>query len=416
MVKETQGMQKTAEWAGVGREELARQQPYAHWLNGIEGIGACSIARLLRLFGTPEEIYHGEKRSLAAALGEKQLASVLEAQKKDALGEYARLEEKGIRFYPSYHPAYPKRLKRIPDVPFGIYVKGKLPEDEKRSLAIVGARSCSEYGRYVAQQFAARLAEEDVQIISGMARGIDGIAGEAALRAGGTTYAVLGCGVDICYPPAHAGLYGDICKMGGVLSAYLPGIEPSPGRFPPRNRIISGLADAVLVIEARQKSGTLITVDMALEQGREVYVVPGRITDRLSDGCNRLLAQGAGAALSPAQLLEELSGTVWKNWQECSGEGQGMTGQEEDADGGQPSGMSTAIKELHLTVQERALLQLLDFYPISLDQLRLMMQAEKLLCDITLPQTMEMLLKLAMKGLVRREGGFYSLQISLNSL
>lgn len=394
----------------LDRTEVARQQPFAHWLNSVEGIGTVSAAKLLEYFKTPEEVYRADGNSLAAVIGERQRGCIQEAQKQDVQSQYEKLQEKGICFYPFYHPAYPKRLKQIPDVPFGIYVKGKLPQDNRRSVAIVGARNCSAYGKYVAEQFSARLAAEGIQIVSGMARGIDGIAGEAALKAGGDTYAVLGCGVDICYPPAHAGLYRNICEKGGVLSTYLPGTKPSPGQFPPRNRIISGLADVVLVVEARQKSGTLITVDMALEQGKEVYVVPGRITDRLSDGCNRLLSQGAGAALSPAQFVEELSSTIWKSQVEVMG----RAGQENAP--GEEWQTGTDREGLQLTAQESALLKLLDFYPISLDQLRLMMQTEKLLCRITLPQTMEMLLKLSMQGLVRQEGGFYSLQISLNSL
>lgn len=185
------------------------------------------------------------------------------------------------------------------------FYKGRLPKDTIPSVAVIGARECSEYGRYVAEELGRYLGTHRIQVISGMARGIDGISQQAALSAGGTSYGVLGCGVDICYPSQNRRLYEELGREGGLLSTYAPGIRAMPAYFPPRNRIVSGLSDALIVIEARQKSGTLITVDMALEQGRDVYVVPGRITDRLSDGCNRLLNQGAGVMLSPEQFLEE---------------------------------------------------------------------------------------------------------------
>ncbi|MBD5535038.1 MAG: DNA-protecting protein DprA [Lachnospiraceae bacterium] len=317
------------------------------------------------------------------------------------------MERDNIAFIPYYHPDYPKRLLQIPDSPFGIYVKGRMLKDSERSVAIVGARNCSAYGRYVADAFARELAKEGVAVISGMAKGIDGVAQNGALAAGGRTYAVLGCGVDICYPSSHEKLYEEICRTGGVLSTYPPKTAPTPKHFPPRNRIISGLSDAVLVVEARQKSGTLITVDMALEQGREVYVVPGRITDRLSDGCNRLLLQGAGMALSPAQMIKELSETVWRS---CP---QGETQKEADscvkgvAAGNTETGITAAEK---CSGQEKALLSLLDFYPISMEQIYIMAQNEKLLCGLKLPQLMELLLKLIARDMVADEGGYYGLK------
>ena len=161
-----------------------------------------------------------------------------------------------------------------------------------------------------------------IQVISGMARGIDGISQQAALSAGGTSYGVLGCGVDICYPAQNRRLYEELLEKGGLLSTYTPGTKPLPQYFPPRNRIVSGLSDALIVIEARQKSGTLITVDMALEQGRDVYVVPGRITDRLSDGCNHLLTQGAGVFLSPESFAEDFLRS-WEEKQGLSADGSG---------------------------------------------------------------------------------------------
>lgn len=406
------------------KEEIQKQQPFALWLNNIEGIGDMWARKLVEAFGTPKEVYGASEKSLQAIVGGSRLAGMLAAQKQEVYGAYEGLEKAGISFLPCYHPAYPKRLLHIPDSPFGIYVKGETPKDCERSVAIVGARNCSAYGRYVAEAFAREFAEAGVAVVSGMARGIDGVAQGSALAAGGRTYAVLGCGADICYPACHAGLYEKICNSGGVLSTYPPGTQPSPGRFPPRNRIISGLSDAVLVVEARQKSGTLITVDMALEQGREVYAVPGRVTDRLSDGCNRLLVQGAGAALSPAQVLKELSETVWRN--RMGEERQADVAEEKGvrADGGMKAGRSPEVNgganksvgadadqaEGKTDGQKKALLSLLDFYPISMEQIYMMAQGEKLLCRLTLPQLMELVLQLAAKGLVADEGGYYGLK------
>lgn len=387
-------------------KEVQEQQPFAHWLNGVEGIGGVWARKLVEAFGTPKEVYRASEESLLAIAGSSRLAGLLAAQKREVYKEYEEMDQEGILFLPYYHPEYPKRLLQIPDSPFGIYVKGKAPRDGERSIAIVGARNCSAYGRYVADAFARAFAVEGVCVVSGMAKGIDGVAQGGALAAGGSTYAVLGCGVDVCYPACHGTLYEKICASGGVLSTYPPKTAPSPRYFPPRNRIISGLSDAVLVVEAKQKSGTLITVDMALEQGREVYAVPGRITDRLSDGCNRLLVQGAGAALSPAQVLRELSETVWRNHQPDGCKAGAMTLGESTAGAGRVIGKATG----KIDRQERALLSLLDFYPISVEQIYMMAQREKLLCALALPQLMELLWRLVVKGFVMDEGGYYGLK------
>lgn len=203
--------------------------------------------------------------------------------------------------------AYPKRMSALRGMPKALYWRGSLPEEGKAAVAVIGARTCSPYGREMAQWFAGELAAAGVQIISGMARGVDGIAQRAALERGGKSFAVLGCGTDICYPKENKELYERLLAEGGIVSEHPAGTPPLACHFPTRNRIISALSDLVLVIEAREKSGTLITVDFALEQGRDVYVLPGRIGDSLSGGCNRLLRQGAGAALEPSDILEALS-------------------------------------------------------------------------------------------------------------
>ena len=210
----------------------------------------------------------------------------------------------GIGYIGKTEAHFPKKLLELHDCPSGIYVRGKLPDPEKKTVAIVGARMCSAYGRAMASYFARVLAANDVQIISGLALGIDGAAHEGALAAKGKTFAVMAGSVTTCYPRAHIGLYEQIRTSGGILSEE-PCDRPHLARlFPKRNRIISILSDLVLVVEARQKSGSLITADFAAEQGRDLFVIPGRLDDELSRGCNELISQGAGIALSPESLLE----------------------------------------------------------------------------------------------------------------
>lgn len=202
-------------------------------------------------------------------------------------------------------PEYPRRLRILPDAPEELHYLGHLPEDCP-TVAIVGARMCSSYGHSQAYAFGRELASNGVQIVSGMAMGIDGYALEGALDAGGKACAVLGSGADVCYPRSNRSIYQRLRENGCVLSELPDGDAPLPWHFPMRNRIISALADIVLVVEAKEKSGSLITVDFALEQGKTVFAVPGRVGDLLSDGCNRLIAQGAGIACSPDALLAEL--------------------------------------------------------------------------------------------------------------
>lgn len=216
------------------------------------------------------------------------------------------MEEK-ITYYPKTHERYPEKLQQLTDSPKGIYVKGNLPSPKQPSVAIVGARMCSNYGQVQAYEIAKYLSAHGVQIISGLARGVDGYAHQGALKGGTPTFAVLGCGLDTCYPRQHIGLWKQIQEeQGGILSEYPICTPPLKAYFPQRNRIISGLADLVIVIEAKKKSGSLITADCALEQGKSVYALPGRIWDELSFGCNYLIAQGAGILYSPECILEEL--------------------------------------------------------------------------------------------------------------
>ena len=198
---------------------------------------------------------------------------------------------------------FPERLREIPDSPKCIYLIGNLPEKKEPTVGIIGARNGTEYGKKVALSLARELVAYGIGIVSGMAYGIDSAAHRGALEGGGKTYAVLGSGADVCYPAVNQKLYEEIAKTGGIISEYAPGAPPLPHHFVERNRLIAGLSDVLIVVEARERSGTFITVDRALEQGKQVFAVPGRISDALSKGCNKLLMEGAGICLSQADIL-----------------------------------------------------------------------------------------------------------------
>ncbi len=222
-------------------------------------------------------------------------------------------EEIRIQYIRQEKSGYPEKLKVYKGMPKGLYFLGRLPDKDRPSVAVVGARRSDSYGNETARTFAKELAAKGVQIISGMAWGIDGMAHEGALEAGGDTFAVLGCGVDICYPAGHRRLYERIMEKGGILSEQPPGMPPIAAHFPARNRIISGLSDLVLVVEAKEKSGSLITADFALDQGKDIFAVPGRVTDVRSKGCLNLIRQGAGVADSPQAVLDALGIFSGKN-------------------------------------------------------------------------------------------------------
>lgn len=295
-----------------------------------------------------------------------------------------------IRYLERDAAEYPAKLRNIPGAPKGLYVSGRLPDPSVPAAAIIGARICSEYGRQMARRFGTELAQAGVQIVSGMARGIDGISQAAALEAGGSSYGVLGCGVDVCYPQENLELYRSLQTRGGLISEYPPGAQPLARQFPARNRIISGLADIIIVIEAKQKSGTLITVDMALEQGRDVYVVPGRLTDPLSEGCNRLLKQGAGLVLSPEDLLTELSSRFQMTEMHCAG------GEKPDAS---PTGRRQKNKKNNFVLdkEEDMVYASIDLYAKNLEDI-----VGKL--NIPIQELTHILLSLELKGLIKEVG------------
>lgn len=282
---------------------------YEYWLAAIPTLSDKKKTLLRTHMNSAEAAYYIEETELQKLtfLTEKDREKIIQSKEGWNLEkEYEKLQEKKIRVIYSYNEEYPKKLLNISDPPYALFVKGNLPDEQIHSIAVVGARKCTHYGEKQAYEFAKKLAENGVQIISGMAYGIDGIAQRGALFGNGKTFAVLGNGVDICYPRSHIGLYTDIlANGGGIISEFPPGTKPLPIHFPKRNRIISGLSEAVLVIEAREKSGSLITADMALEQGKDVYALPGSVDSTLSMGCNMLIKQGADVLISPEIFMEE---------------------------------------------------------------------------------------------------------------
>ena len=332
---------------------------YAYWLANVPGIGNRIKRKLTDYAETAQAVYEMPEKELKKLLPGNKAKKIEEARKgRNVMAEYERFKTRGINFVCLLQSTYPKRLAVIEDAPFAEYYYGNMPSQTAPSVAVIGARQCSEYGRYMAKLCGSQLAQEGVEVISGMARGIDGIGQSAALAEGGKTYGVLGCGVDICYPEENREIYERMKTQGGILSEYPPGMSPSPQLFPPRNRIISGLSDVVVIIEAKEKSGTLITADMALEQGKEVYVIPGRTTDSLSEGCNRLIKQGAGILLSIPEMLEE-TGLRKRN------EKQRIV-------------MENGQKK------ETGLMNYLDFYPKSIEQLQdeSGMEYREILCQL----------------------------------
>lgn len=293
------------------------QDIYKLWLGSIPNLKANKIETIIKHFGSPREAYNSSNSAMESMIKncnlengrftDHDLESIILARNMDIIVKNLEyLEKHEIKYVTMLDTIYPNKLKNIYDPPFLLYYKGKPLPDDKKTISIVGARECSIYGRETAKYLAGVLAKEDVIIVSGLARGIDSYAHMGALSADGISYGIMGCGIDICYPVENIKLYMDMQLKGGIISEYGPGIKPLAYHFPMRNRIISALSDGILVIEAKEKSGSLITVDMGLDQGKNIYAVPGRINDKLSEGCNSLIKMGAKMVTSPKDILEDL--------------------------------------------------------------------------------------------------------------
>lgn len=285
---------------------------YKYWLANIKGISNGKINLLLEKFLSAEHIYHMDSRQYEKIKGltAEDIINIEESKRNRNLEkEWSRFEETGAGFVTIEDDGYPRRLRNISNPPYALYFFGNLPREEETSIAIVGARGRSAYGGSVARQLSETLARNNINVISGLARGIDADAHAGTIIGGGKTFAVLACGVDVIYPRENKYLYEEILASGGgILSEYPMGTKPMKNLFPSRNRIISGLSDGVCVVEARKRSGSLITADFAMEQGKEVYAVPGRITEELSEGCNSLIFQGAIPVVTIPDFLTDVLG------------------------------------------------------------------------------------------------------------
>ena len=270
-------------------------------------IGPTRIQKLIHRFGDVERAWQASDRDLKTVLDERSVESLVKTRNRLSLdGEMEKYERKGIGVLTIAEPAYPRLLRLIPSPPPVLFVRGSLTPDDDLAVAIVGTRRSSSYGREVTNRMATGLAEAGVTVVSGLARGIDAAAHSASLAAGGRTIAVLGSGVDIIYPSEHHQLAERIVENGALVSDYPPGRKPDAPNFPARNRIISGLSLGVVVIEAPNRSGALITVDFAADQGREVFIVPGSVLSDNSAGCHRMLRDGARLVTRADDVLEDL--------------------------------------------------------------------------------------------------------------
>lgn len=323
---------------------------YELWLTRLD-IANNYKNRIVDCFGDAKKVYDASKSDLlASGVIDDKIADIIVSSRDDELIDKTYQEflsyNQGLITRPMVN--YPDKLRVIRNSPYGLFYIGHFPEDFRKCVSIVGARRCSEYGRWAAKEIAYTLSPKGYTIVSGMALGIDNASHEGALRAKGRTVAVLGCGVDICYPRDNINTYVDIQKEGAIISEQYPGTVPMNFNFPTRNRIISALSNQVVVIEARLRSGSLITADFALEQGKDIYALPGRINDSLSAGCNALIEQGAG-------IITSIEGFV-NNLEEI----EINTLLVEDNDN---------IQNLFLEKEDLLVYSILDFYPKGIEEI-----------------------------------------------
>ena len=285
---------------------------YASWLalTRIKGLGCVSFKKLASHFADPTKSLSATAAELAEieGLDRNVIDGLLSFREwEEVEREVRRASHAGVRIIPFSSTTYPSRLRTIADPPPCLYVKGEIRAEDDNAVAVIGTRSASHYGRRVASELSHGLASLGFAVVSGMARGIDGVAHDSAIHAGGRTIAVLGSGVDRAYPPEHQNLYHRISDNGAVISELPLGARPLAFNFPARNRLISGLSIGVVVVEATEKSGSLITAALAVEQGREVFAVPGEAGSSRSRGAHRLIRQGAKLVETVEDILEEIA-------------------------------------------------------------------------------------------------------------
>lgn len=389
-------------------KNIDEQKKYEYWLYQTNPLRRSRMIRMTEQGISPKDLYEMKEEELKKlwrsicqngreSVTERDIALILESRRTfDLQREYEKLCEKGIEFISILHEDYAYKLRNIPDPPFAYFRRtgNTKNRSDQPTIAIIGARNCSGYGKEMAGRLGTCCADLGMTVVSGLAAGIDSIAQEAANQAGGFVQAVLGSGVDVCYPTRNRNLYEAILKNGEILSEYLPGTAPMACNFPPRNRIISGFCDALIVVEARQKSGTSITVNMALEQGRDVYAIPGRITDPMSIGCNHMISQGAGIITDIEESLLEIRQMILERT--------------EHADK-----CNKAQKGLHNTIRSRnqyaaddlkgRLYACMDYMPKTIQQLY------EEIGNVNIAELMTALLQMELDGAVVEKGGAYSL-------
>ena len=340
----------------------------------VKGIGAVRFQRVLDRFGSAQTAWYAKPAELAeAGLGLKLIERLVAVRESVDLSRvWEQAQSKGIQVLTWMDPEYPERLKEIEQSPPVLYVHGEVSTEDVWAVAIVGTRRVTPYGRQVTEEIASFLAANEITVVSGLARGIDSIAHKAALNAGGRTLAVLGSGVDRIYPPENRALAEQMISQGAIISDYAPGTPPDSSNFPPRNRIISGLSLAVIVIEAGETSGALITAEFAAGQGRDVFAVPGNILAPQSKGTNKLIQNGAHPLLSARDLLAVL---------ELSRIGQ----------------HKTARKILPADDVEARLLEVMSTEPIHIDEIRNQ-------TSLPVEKVSASLVMMELKGMVRHVG------------
>lgn len=378
-----------------------------YFLQTIPGIGNKTIRQLWHYFPSGDAVFNAVESDLKQILKPSQVRAFLQEREKETpSSKLAELQKKGIRYYSIFDWQYPLRLRTAADPPLSLFVRGELPPEKEMTAAVVGARYHSYYGEKHTRAFSSLLAKQGIGIVSGMAKGIDSIAQLTAIENGGKTYAVLGCGVDVCYPEESRKLYEMIPAHGGIISEYLPETMPQAGLFPMRNRIISALGDILLVMEAKEKSGTLITVDMALEQGKEIWALPGRVDDILSVGCNRLIAQGAGILTDLGEFAKELEWMKEKYGTSRRDIGKKRSKQQKEVEKNESVRDELNCKNPAWNI-EKEILSILNYQPSSIDAVYKAICRKKQI-TLTIPELSMILLELCMQKKIKQvNGGFY---------
>lgn len=360
------------------------EKEYARWLAfvRIKGLGCAGFKRLAEYFGDPTRAVgaSGEELAQIPGLDREAIAGLQSFDGwRGVEEEVHRVLEAGARIVPFNAREYPSRLRSLPDPPPFLYVRGELRAEDERAVAVVGSRSASPYGLRVARDLSQGLAALGFTVVSGLARGIDGEAHRSALAAEGRSVAVLGCGVDVIYPPEHEELYRNLCERGAILSELPIGTRPFAFNFPSRNRLISGVSLGVVVVEATEKSGSLITAGLAVEQGREVFAVPGQAGASRSRGAHRLIRQGAKLVESVQDIVEEIAPQLLGRVEEVTGALERPT----------PIGLGG---------EARRVFELVAAHPLQIDEL-----IER--SGLTAAKVSELLLELELRGLLKQLPG-----------